>query len=104
MRVDPVAFKLVHSGVERTQLNICQHHPHVCSTKCTRQSKSDAAGRAGYERALSLEFAHVSLHDLVPPPAGPYSRKKFELPRVRRRKLLKQCRPTLQMGLRLFIV
>ena len=64
MRVYPLAFKFGQSGVEGTYLNIRQHHPHVCSTKCTRQGKSDAAGPAGYERALSLKFAHVLLHDL----------------------------------------
>jgi hypothetical protein len=59
VRVYPLAFKFGQSGVEGTHLNIGQHHPHVCSTKGTRQGKSDAASPAGYERALSLKFAHL---------------------------------------------
>jgi hypothetical protein len=59
MRIDPLALKLVQGGTEGVFLNISQHHPHVCSSECARQGKSHATGRTGYERTLSLKFAHV---------------------------------------------
>src|SRR5271168_3708280 len=63
MRVDPLALKFSHSGVEGAGLNVCQHHPHVRSSKGARQRKPDAAGPAGYECNFSVEFAHCLPHD-----------------------------------------
>jgi hypothetical protein len=75
MGVDPLAFKLVQSGVEGTNLNVRQHHSHVCSTKRTREGKSDAAGPASYERTFALKFAHVHPPRIIPTTRRPLLEK-----------------------------
>src|SRR5215831_17381334 len=87
VRVYPLAFKFDQSGIEGIYLNIGQHHPHVCSTKGTRQGKSDAASPAGYERALSLKFAHLPPHDLDRTTDSPHEDHHHPAPPTRERSL-----------------